>query len=108
MGVLSVFLYNQKGNEGDSVSKKPTERCGHRLRAASGGQETIGNTPEPDSRTLSDICIGVRMISRLPRHCALSRNESEEKSHAFLFECGWYRGNIPSRNVRFDVPGLFY
>ena len=47
MGVLSVFLYNQKGNEGDSVSKKPTERCGHRLRAASGGQETIGNTPEP-------------------------------------------------------------
>ena len=51
MGVLSAFLYNQKGNEGDSVSKKPTERCGHRLRAASGGQETIGNTPEPDSRT---------------------------------------------------------
>lgn len=49
-GVLSVFLYLKsiKGNDGDSVSKKPTERCGHRLRAASGRQETIGNTPEPD------------------------------------------------------------
>ena len=61
-GVLSAFFVAEasagncrrqvfdleKGTDGDSVLKKPTERCGHRLRAASGRHRTTGNTPEPD------------------------------------------------------------
>ena len=59
-----------KGSEGDSVLKNPTERCGHRLRAASGGNKTIGNTPEPDARN--------KLQSRPSRVCALSIKESEK------------------------------
>ena len=70
-----------------------------------------GNNREHSGAGWSNLRISVqnegREASRLSLYCALNRNESEEKSHAFLFECGWYRGNIPSRNVRFDVPGLF-
>lgn len=36
-----------KSSEGDSVLRNPTERSGRRLRAASGGAKTIGNTLEP-------------------------------------------------------------
>ena len=59
-----------KGSEGASVLKNPTERCGHRLRAASGGNKTIGNTPEPDARN--------KLQSRPSRVCALSIKESEK------------------------------
>ncbi|WP_448865121.1 hypothetical protein [Clostridium sp.] len=47
--IIMVFVPTfLKGRDGDSVSKNPTERRGHRLRAVSGGSGTIGNTPEPD------------------------------------------------------------
>lgn len=69
MVYLCPFL---KGSEGDSVLKNPTERRGHWLRAVSGGQKTIGNTPEPD----------VGNHSSASRVCALSINESGKKSKA--------------------------
>ena len=47
--IIMVFVPTfLKGKDGDSVSKNPTERRGHRLRAVSGGSGTIGNPPEPD------------------------------------------------------------
>lgn len=67
---------HKKGSEGDSVLKNPTERRGHRLRAASGGRKTIGNTPEPDVRT----------VSRTSRECALSIQESEKMRRCFTFQ----------------------
>lgn len=67
---------HKKGSEGDSVLKNPTERRGHRLRAASGGRKTIGNTLEPDVRT----------VSRTSRECALSIQESEKMKRSFTFQ----------------------
>ena len=90
IGVLSAFLYKKKAKK---------ETLLNPAAAADGQLNRFLTSAESSDR---------RLVSRLPRYCALSRNESEEKRHAFLFECGWYRGNIPSRNVRFDVPGLFY
>ena len=69
--IIMVFVPTfLKGKDGDSVSKNPTERRGHRLRAVSGGSGTIGNTPEPDARN--------KLQSRPSRVCALSIKESEK------------------------------
>ncbi len=93
-----------KGSEGDSVSKNPTERRGHRLRAASGGNRTIGNTPEPDAERHWTP----RQPPQVGHHvyCALSSERVKRKTIVYFLNAGGTAG-ISRPGMSKDVPGLF-